>query len=202
VPANAAIVGFALALALGMFLVRVEYPVDRWTVLLGILTPQPAHLPQYAGFFFVGRMAYQGQWLTRMSTRQGMPWLGIGVALSALWYVQPFGTTGGLSLGSLMRSPWEAFVCSALCIGLLLLFREFVASPPRLLQMMAPNAYGVYIIHIFVVLPLQFVVIGFPEAPLVKFAFVVLLAVPISFAPALPATRTGSARRSLISIYR
>ena len=111
-----------------------------------------------------------------------MLWLGIGVALAVLWYEQPFGTTGGFSVGSLMRCTWEAFVCVGLCVGLLVLFREFVSSPPRLLQMMALNAYGVYIIHVFVVIPLQFAVIGLAAAPLVKFALVVLLAVSISFA--------------------
>jgi hypothetical protein len=40
----------------------------------------------------------------------------------------------------------------------------------------------VYIIHIFLVVPLQVVVIGLVAPPLVKFALVVLLTVPICFA--------------------
>ena len=194
VPGNAAIVAFSLGLALVTFLVMTVYPVNSWTVLFGIFTTEPAHLPQYASLFVVGLLAYHGRWLTRMTTRQGMLWLGIGLALSVVWCVHPFGATGGFSVGTLMRSTWEAFECVGLCIGLLVLFREFVSSAPRLLRMMAPNAYGVYIIHIFIVVPLQVAIIGLAAAPLVKFALVVLLAVPISFSLAallrrLPALR-------------
>lgn len=181
-PGTAVIVAFALALALVTFLVRTVYPVDSWTVLFGALTAEPAHLPQYASLFVVGVLAYQGQWLTSMSTRRGMLWLAIGIALAALWYVYPLGPGGGISIGSLIRSTWEAFLCVSLSIGLLTLFREFVASPPRLVLMMAPAAYGVYIIHVFLVVPLQFAVIGLSAAPLLKFALVVLLAIPITFA--------------------
>jgi surface polysaccharide O-acyltransferase-like enzyme len=181
VPSNTTILVFALGLALVTFLVMIVYPVNTWTVLFGIFTTEPVHLPQYASLFVVGILAHQGQWLTRMRTRQGMLWLGIGLALSALWCVRPFGATGGFSLATLMRSTWEAFECVALCIGLLVLFREFVTSAPQLVNMMAPAAFGVYIIHIFVVVPLQFAVIGLSAPPLIKFAMVVLLAVPISF---------------------
>ena len=61
VPGNAAIVGFTLALALVTFVVRIEYPVNSWTVLFGILTTEPAHLPQYVSLFVVGLLAYQRQ---------------------------------------------------------------------------------------------------------------------------------------------
>jgi surface polysaccharide O-acyltransferase-like enzyme len=181
VPGNSAIVVFALGLALVTFLVMIVYPVNTWTVMFGAFTTEPAHLPQYASLFVVGILAYQGQWLTSMSTRQGLLWLGIGFALSLLWCVRPFGATGGLSLATLMRSTWEAFECVGLCVGLLVLFRECVASAPSIVRMMAPAAYGVYIIHIFIVVPLQFAVIGLSAEPLIKFAIVVLLAVPISF---------------------
>jgi hypothetical protein len=65
--------------------------------------------------------------------------------------VQPIGTDGGLALGSLIKSTWEAFLASGLCLGLLVLSREGVTDSNRLVRKMAPNAYGVYIIHIFVV---------------------------------------------------
>jgi len=181
VPSNLAIIGFALALAGATFAVLIVSPVNTWTVLFGVFTTEPAHLPQYASLFVVGLLAYQGQWFARMSTRQGMLWLGIGLALSAVWCIRPFGATGGFSIGTLMRSTWEAFECVGLCIGLIVLFRECVSSLPRLVRMMAPNAYGVYIIHIFIVVPLQVAMIGLVAAPLVKFALVVLLAVPICF---------------------
>jgi peptidoglycan/LPS O-acetylase OafA/YrhL len=88
-------------------------------------------------------------------------------------------TDGGLALGSLIKSTWEAFIAGGLCLGLLVLFREGVTDSNRLVQKMALNAYGVYIIHIFVVLALQMAMLALP--PLLKFGLVTAVAVPVCF---------------------
>jgi surface polysaccharide O-acyltransferase-like enzyme len=180
-PGTAAIVGYALALAAVTFLVRIDYPINRWVVLFGFMPAEVAHLPQYASMFALGILASRGQWLSKLPTRTGMVWLAIGVALAILRYVQPIGTDGGLTPGALTKSVWESFVCVGLSIGLLVLFREYVATPNRVLRMAAPNAYGVYLIHLFVVLPVQLAVLGLAVAPLLKFALVAAVAAPASF---------------------
>jgi hypothetical protein len=84
VPGNAAIIGYLVALAVVTFVVRIEYPVDRWVVLLGIMPAEVAHLPQYVSTFVIGLLAYRGRWLSEMPTRMGLQWLGIGVTAAAL----------------------------------------------------------------------------------------------------------------------
>jgi len=56
----------------------------------------------------------------------------------------------GFNITSLIWSTWEAFIRTGLWVGLLLLFGEYVDAPNRLVRMLAPNAYGVQIIHPFV----------------------------------------------------
>jgi fucose 4-O-acetylase-like acetyltransferase len=181
-PGNAAIIGYLVALAVVTFVVRIDYPVDRWVVLLGIMPAEIAHLPQYVSMFVIGLLAYRGRWLSEMPARRGLLWLGIGVTAAVLRYLHPFGDTGGLSLGSLLRSSWEAVVAVGLCLGLIVLFREYVAAPGRLVRLMSPDAYGVYLIQLFVLVPLQFALLTVPAPPLLKFAIVVAISVPVCFA--------------------
>jgi glucans biosynthesis protein C len=182
VPGNAAIVGFALALAVMTFVVRIEYPINRWVYPFGLLAAEVGHLPQYASMFVVGLLAYRGQWLERMPTRRGMLWLGIGIAGAAMRYLLPIGTPGGLSVSSLIWSTCEALIAIGLCLGLIVLFREYVAAPNRLVRMAAPNTYGVYIIHVFVVLPLQLGLLTVTAPAQLKFALVTVVALLVSFA--------------------
>jgi len=62
------------------------------------------------------------------------------------------------------------------------LLREYVGAPGRMLRTATPNTYGVYIIHLFVVVALQLALLALTAPALVKFALVTILAVLISFA--------------------
>jgi fucose 4-O-acetylase-like acetyltransferase len=180
-PGTAAIIAYLVALAVVTFVVRIDYPVDRWVVLFGIMPAEIAHLPQYMSMFVIGLLAYRGQWLSRMPTREGLLWLAIGVIAAVLRYVHPFEDTGGLNPGSLLRSTWEAVVAVGLCIGLIVLFREYVATPGRLVRTASLDTYGVYLIQLFVLVPLQFALLAVPASPQLKFGVVVVISVPVCF---------------------
>jgi len=182
IPNNAAILGYVLLLALVTFVVRIEYPINRWVYLFGFVYSEVGHLPQYASLFVIGLVAARGQWLQRLPTRRGMLWLGIGVLVATGRYLLPIGTPGGANLGSVIWSLAEAFIATGLCLGLIVLFREYVAKPGRLLLRMAPNTYGVYVVHLFVVLAAQLVLLPLAAPALVKFAVVTVVAVVLSFA--------------------
>lgn len=196
-PRDAAIVGFALALALVTFMVRLAYPVNQWFVVLGFITTELAHLPQYASMFVIGLLAYRGQWVRDMPKRRGMLWLAIGVGLSLPELVHSIGPNDGFTLAALIKNVWESSVCVSLCLGLIVLFREYVATPGRVLRLAAPNAYGAYIVQLFVILPIQMAVIPLPFAPLLKFAVVTALATPVSFGLAALLRRLPGARSVL-----
>jgi hypothetical protein len=181
VPGNLAILGYVVALALVTFVVRIDYPIDRWVPVLGIMPAEIAHLPQYGSMFVIGLVAYRGDWLRKMPTRTGMLWLVIGLGCSLAYTLHPFGQMGGLSLGQLIRSMWEAFLAVGLCLGLVVLFRDYVAAPVWLIRCAAPNAYGAYLIQMFVIVPMQVALLAVDAPALAKFAVVTLVSVPVCF---------------------
>jgi surface polysaccharide O-acyltransferase-like enzyme len=111
--------------------------------------------------------------------------------------VVPIWSGGGATLGSLIWSTVEAFIATGLSVGLLVLFREYVAKPSRLVLQLAPNAYGVYIIHPLVLVPLQFALLALVAPPLLKFALASAIGVCISFALAGLLRRLPGARAVL-----
>jgi glucans biosynthesis protein C len=186
-PSHRAILAYILTLAAVTFVVRIGYPIDRWERVLGIIPAEYAHWPQYFSLFLLGILAYRRDWLRRLPTTTAMAWLGVGLAAAALRYgyslARPLEllAPGGLDWRSLVWSGWEALICVGLCVGLPVLLRERLARQGALLRWLSPNAYAVYIIHIWVVVALQFALASSSLAPLVKFAIVTLVGVPLCF---------------------
>jgi len=86
-PGHAAIAWFIATLALVTWVVRIWYPVDKWVPFLLVMPAELAHVPQYMAFFAVGVLAHHGDWFRRMSTTDGLIWLGVGVIASGGIYV-------------------------------------------------------------------------------------------------------------------
>lgn len=191
VPGHGLIFAYLLSLSLVTFLVRIEYPIDRWIHLFGFLPTEVAHLPQYASLFIFGIMAYRHNWLRRMPTSRGLTWLGIGCSAGLLRYVYSLAhaslalptltATGGLNWRAFVWSCWEATICIGLCIGLLILFRERLNVQGKLLRVLSDNAYAVYLIHLLIILYIQFVIADIPIGPLAKFGLVLFIGVPLCF---------------------
>jgi hypothetical protein len=188
-PGHGTIVGYALVLAAVTFVVRTVLPIDRWITVLGVLPFEAAHLPQYGSLFAIGLLAARGQWLMHLPTSTGMTWLRVGVVLAVMRYAYALGgdvlprlAGGGFTVGSLLWSTWEALMCVGLCVGLLVLFRERYPQPGRVLRWAAPNAYGAYVVHVLpVVVGLQLALASVSLDPLLKFALVTFVGVPVSF---------------------
>ncbi len=186
VPTHRTIVAYVLALTLVTAVVRIWYPIDRWVTLL-VFPAEIAHLPQYVSLFVIGMMAYRGDWLRRLPTATGMTWLGIGMVAAAGRYAIVL--QGGwewlptaLTNGGLFRSLWEALICVGLCVGLLTLFRQGDNGRlGKLLSLMAGATYATYIIHLLVVIGIQFGLDTIALTPLTKFVLVTLLGTILSF---------------------
>jgi hypothetical protein len=58
-----------------------------------------------------------------------MVWFAIAVAVAALAFLLPLWSGGGAKLASLLWSTCEASLCTGLCLGLPVLFREASAAP-------------------------------------------------------------------------
>jgi glucan biosynthesis protein C len=187
---HGAILLFVLLLALVAYVVRIDYPLDRWVPVL-IFPVEPAHLPQYVSMFVIGVLAYRGDWLRKLPTATGLVWLAIGVLAAAGYYVYRLLPTeslpdivglGGKSWRSLVFCTWEAFVLAGLGVGLLVLLRDRLnRAPGKLLDALVGAAFGAYIIHLFVVIGLQAGMGAVTLAPFIKFLIVTLIAVILSF---------------------
>ncbi len=189
-PGHLAILMFALGLAIITFIVRIWYPVNRWVQFLGIIPAEFAHVPQYLSLFIIGIAAYRHDWFRKLPARTGMAWLWVGGLAAVARYAYTLAgqnllpsilAPGGLDWRSLVWSTWEALICIGLCAGLLTLFREKVNRQGKLLRALSANAYAVYIIHVWIVVGLQFALADVSLHPLAKFAIVTLAGIPLCF---------------------
>lgn len=165
-PTGWAIFGYAVALAVASYLIRIPYPINRWIAFLGFWQMEPAHLPQYASLFVIGLIAGRGRWIETMPRARGLAWLAVGVALALLLYVGVgFGfigggtptaaAAGGLHLPNPMESIYSAFACTAFVVGLPVAFREMALGAGRLWQMLGRNVLAIYVFHFPIVLLVQ-----------------------------------------------
>jgi glucans biosynthesis protein C len=188
---NSGIVLLYLVLLSGVtFVARIYYPIDTWKNLLGV-PAEIAHLPQYLSLFVIGIFFYHQDWLRKLPQRQGFIWLGIGLGAVLLRYVYTLGgetlfptriiAGGGWNWRSLIWSTWETTICIGLCIGILVLFREYLNKQSQWSQWLPANAYAVYLIHILIVIALQIGFAPLPISPLLKFLGVTLVGVPLCF---------------------
>lgn len=169
----------ALVMGVGGYFIRQISPQDNWIWLLGFIHIEPAHYLQYVIMFILGVLAYRGQWLTGMNNRTGAISLLIGSALAIGDYVRNDGA-------------WNNFVCqwfgiyeSLLCVffsvGLLWLFREFVNGTNAFQNWCSQQAYGAYIVHLFVLFAIQNATDGIMLPGIVKFIIIGSVASIISF---------------------
>ncbi len=170
-PSNLAIAGYALALSVVSALVRIWFPIDRW-VFIGVPC-ELAHLPQYFSLFVLGALAYRYAWLPGIPARAGRLWLGIGLALALFRYSYTAFRWGflrnphrGFEWQPFFWTTWEALLCVGMCIGTIWFFREYVGGVSRVSRFFTRNAYGLYIVHLPIVIMVQFALEGSGFGPI------------------------------------
>lgn len=190
-PGNTAILSFVMAMALISFVVRVWAPMNYWVPFHLF---EPFHLTQYAMLFAAGIIAYREGWIDAIPEATAKLWSKIAKRTIILLPVAIFVTngvqfseglkmfSGGLTFASLIGSTWDAFMCVSMCIALLALFKDQFNSQGRIAKAMADNSFTVYLIHIPFILFLQYLLIGIPIDPLIKFAIVGATGIPLVFA--------------------
>ena len=201
-PRSIEIAAFAVVLAAVTYVVRLWYPIDRWIAFLHFIQVAFADVPRDVAFFLIGIIAYRRNWFSAMPTRTGMAWLAVGCAACASCYAacltgHTFFNGGGPSLGAFVFDLWEAFLCCGMCIGLTVLFRERLNFRGRLARDLAAATYAVYLLHVPVLVPLQYAFGGASLGPLAKFFLVTLIAIPATFAIGSALRRAPLARALL-----
>lgn len=187
-PGNSIIALFALLLGVAGFVVRLWHPVG-WN--FGPLNLQFPFFAQYVALFMVGLTAYRRNWLLALPDKTGRFWSGIAVFLILLWLPlvmvggaatdnTPF--RGGWHWQALAFALWESFLCLSMCIGLIYAFRHLFNSRGKLMKLVVPNAYTIYIIHAPVITALAFAVRDVALYPLLKWAVLSMVAIPTCLA--------------------
>jgi glucan biosynthesis protein C len=173
-PKKSGIIAAALLLGASSFVIRVWFPVNTWVLFHGF---EPAHLPQYLLLSVAGILAYRNNWLRTLPSSLarfsgGVLALGI-ILLFPLFLVFGDGIAmGGLTLANACYSFWEAFVGISICICLAVFFRDRISASGTVRSVLAKNVFPVYLIHLPVVVALQWVLIPFEVPSLVKFFLV------------------------------
>lgn len=169
--------------------------------LFEFVQAEPARLAQYAAFFTAGVLAYRYDWLTRLPRRTGYTWLALGGGLAAVLFAtgtdSGYFASGGASWASACWSLVETFLCVGLCVGLLTLFRDVFAGHNRLSRAMADSSYTIYIVHLPIVVALQFAFASAGLPVLATFAAVSALATVASVAVATVLRRLPGLRAVL-----
>jgi fucose 4-O-acetylase-like acetyltransferase len=184
-PSYAAILIFAVGLALATAIIRTWFDIDEWVLLLGYLRVAFADVPRDLGLFIVGVLAARHQWVTRFPSGAGRVWLAVGLAMAGLWYTYELWLVDDIvfsdTVWGLLVPLWESLLCLGMCIGLTVLFRDVVNTQGAVVKEMAQSTYAAYILHVFVVMLFQYLVLGLIAPSLVKFLLVTLVSVPVSF---------------------
>jgi len=174
---------FTLLLALITFIVRIWYPIDTWVGFLGFIQTEFAHVPQYIALFIAGMLAYQRNWINHLSPKIGLTSLLVGVALTIARYcgIITGYAGGGWSIEALQYALLETTLCVGLCIGLTSLFQNVCNVSNPILKRMSNAAFGVYIIHVPVLVLLQYALADATLLTSVKVGIVIVAGTAISF---------------------
>lgn len=184
-PSNKSIAISIIVLAVLTFSVRIFFSVGEEVHVF-----QLAHFINYIFCFWLGILAYRGNWLESLGAKQARTWKIVAILiLISLPFIFVFGRAaentekfvGGLTWQSLLYSFWETAACYSIIISLISVFKKRFNSQGNLTAWMAPNFYVVYIIHQLVILPLAIIFQDIFIPSYVKFIFVSILGVALCF---------------------
>lgn len=166
---------YIILLAVVSGLVRTVYPIDKWETW--IIPVEVGHIPQYASLFMLGTICKKQNWLENLQARNGILFFTIAAIVYLLNFYLP----------DTLRSFWftnalvESFLCIGISLGLLVLFKKFFNGQTRLSQILSENAYGVYLVHIFIVIAFQLLILPWQLPATIKFLLVTLASIAASY---------------------
>lgn len=178
------IIGLAIVgsiMGIGAFFIRQISPQDHWIWPLYIipLPLEPAHYLQYVMMFVLGILSWRFKWIDKINQEVGLTSLLLGCSLAIGIYVRQEGVWNDFV------TQWFGFYESLLCVflsfGLLWLFDRHLNKASRFLTWCSAQSYGVYIVHLPIIIGIQY---AFDEVWMRawgKFMFVGTTALVISY---------------------
>jgi glucan biosynthesis protein C len=203
-PSNKAMIITIMVLAFLSFAVRIFIPIGEW--IGGI---QPAHFVHYIFCFFVGILAYRGDWFKRLQRSQAKPWGIVALVMLPLFFIiavlggalegpeQVAKLMGGAYWQNLAYCLWESTMLIAVLTFILYFFRERITQAGRLERALAASVYTVYIIHQTIVIAIDIFFIPLSIPPALKFISVAIIALPLCFGLAMLILKIPGTKRVL-----
>jgi glucan biosynthesis protein C len=187
------------------FLEHLVFPVGK-AIFLNF---QAGYFVHYTFCFYIGALAYRGDWFGRLSKAQARRWGIMSLAVIPLFFVMFIlggaleseenvaKFTGGLYWQSFAFSLWLTFLMVGIIVFLLYFFRERLNQAGPMAKSMAANVYTVYIIHQTVLYALNILLLPINIPTILKFFIAGLIAVPVCFVLSSLIRRIPYARRVL-----
>lgn len=182
------------------FLVRTQYPIYVWRPVLGVLQVHLADVPREAGSFLLGAMAAQRGWVAALPSSLGRRALAAGLAAVALFLVLEWGgvsvfIAGGTSLHAWLFALAETAVLATLALGIVVLLRDHAGAAGPWRRRLAANNYGVYLLHLPIVVALHYALRDAPLEATAKWLATAAMALPLSLLASLALRRLPGAAR-------
>ena len=185
-PSNKNIFITIIILAFVTFLVRFQFPISATTSHLNF-----GLAPQYIFLFGLGIFAFNNNWFEAITLKIAKFWFSISMIAILFWPLFIFfgrspGPSmeifaGGLNWQSSIYALWEAALSISLSICVIYLFRKKFNHQTKLFKEISKSAYSVFIIHSVAIVLLSYSLKDLMFHPLVKFAIVALVGIPLCF---------------------
>ena len=169
---------FAVVMSAGSFILRKFYNQDQW-IFLWVFKFEPVHSLQYIMMFTFGVLAGRGDRFNKMTKGVGLTSLILGLLLCAGNYLRGNGAWNGFV--NKWFGVYESLLCVFLCLGLVWLFRTVGNWSGKFWQWSAAQAFGAYIIHLFVLLIVENLLDSIWLGAVGKYLLVLALATTGSF---------------------
>ena len=197
-----AVLGFAVLVAVGTALLRIWYPVDEWVPVAEIIQTEPADLAQHVPFVIAGVLAYRRGWLQTLPARVAYAWLTAAAVLSVTYIAFRSELTGffeweGANAGQYAWAGYESVLCIGYALGMLVFFRDHVRGSSRIQRSAADATFAIYLIHLPIIVGLQYAVRDVPMGASARFLVVGALGFVLSVVAALVLRRTPVIRTVL-----
>ena len=155
------------------------FSIDRWIGFLGFIQMEPAHIPQYLSLFIIGILAYRWSFLDSITMPRNILWLvpGLGIFVITIVTLQRTGAEHAF----FMWEYKEALLCIGICIGLLALFKALLNRTGRIIRILSENTFGAYVLHVPLVVSLQYAFDPVQAGAFTLFVIVSLLSISGSF---------------------
>jgi len=176
------LLSFALFCGLIFFAVNIFVSDEKWFFFGGI---QPTRFVLYTAYFFLGVSAFKYKWFSvEKRFDKILLWaisaLLLTVSLLAFYTNFYFEIERSILLMFFRAMLWS-FLGLSIFMTLIRIFHYNYDRPSRLWQKISDNAYAIYIIHLPVIVILQYLLIKLPLLPFVKFMIVFFAGLIISY---------------------